>query len=234
MNLRVNPGDRPSRLELGRRLCGESPGAVDPAFAEAVAQTIPEPFDLVALVARSERLVDPTPAAPARRHPWWGWAPLLLGAAAAVFLVVSPPDAGRTKGGDTDLGFLVLKDGQPLLGDPTALYRAGDRLQFNYLAGGHDHLVLLSTDGTGAATVYFPAEGEEPVPVFPSGRHVLDASIILDDAPGPEVFVAFFGDWTVSEATERVEAAWRAGGADAVSRLDVSDPSIATLLLEKE
>ncbi len=230
----VNDGSRPSQLELGRRYAGERPGPVDATFAAAMQQTVVEPFDYTALRARSERLVDlpPAVASPPRWRSWFV-VPTLLAAAAALFLVVSPPPDDRTKG-SVDLDFYVLRDDQPLLGDPTAPHAAGDRLQFSYLAGGYDRVVLLSADGVGTTTVYFPSEGEDPVPVYAAGRHVLDQSVILDDAPGPEVFVACFGEWSVSEARDRVEAAWQAGGSRGVHALADADPSIATITVEKE
>lgn len=229
----LNDGSRPSRLELGRRHAGEVPGDLDAAYARAVAACSVEPFDMVALRARAERLDDRPPPVAVRPRPWWLLLPTLAALAAAVLLALPAPAPNHLKGG-VDLDFYVLRGGQPMLGDLGAAHHAGDRLQFSYLAGGYDRVILLSVDGTGSTTVYFPADGGEPVPAYGGGRHVLDASIILDTAPGPEVFVALFGAWTVASARDLVEDAFADGGPQAVTHLGDADPSITSITVEKE
>ncbi|MFN7144184.1 MAG: hypothetical protein ACK4YP_10430, partial [Myxococcota bacterium] len=118
-------------------------------------------------------------------------------------------------------------------GDTDAVFRAGDRLQFTYRTP-HARLVLLSVDGDGHFTLFYPEAGENGVPVTPGERHVLDGSLILDDAPGPEVFLGFFGDaWTVSRARDAALRAWEAGGAEALVKL-AEDPTVSALALERE
>jgi len=232
----LNQGERPSQLELGRRLVGEVEGPMDPDYARRVASVVVEPFDWEAIRARSERLVDPPP--PPAPVPWWRrlHVPVLVPAfaAAAAAVVLLQPDAGnRVKGGGADLGFYVLRDGTPLLGDPDLAWPAGERLQLNYTSAGAVTMVLLSVDGVGRVSRWFPAEGSEPVPVVPGGRHVLDASIILDDAPGPEVFVAAFDVESADEVERRVLEVWGRGGLEALLDWDGDDPLVATLVIEK-
>lgn len=231
--MRVNRGDRPSRLDQGRRLSGEQSGPVDPAYAEAIAAEVVEPFDFVAIRARAARIEDP-PSAPAPA-PWWrkAWIALPILAAAALLVTFLPTESERVKG-TVDLSFYVLDGDRAVLGDATATFRAGDRLQFSYLAGGYTELILLSIDGTGSVSSWYPAEGEEGVPVTPGGRHVLEGSIVLDEAPGPEVFLAFFGEWSRGEAESEARAYWDRGGVDALRGLAEEDPTIVALALRKE
>jgi hypothetical protein len=239
----INPGTRPSRLTLARHATGETSVDVSDvssreflAALEAERARV-EPFDFELIRARAARLEDapvagrlPTPL------PWWRRlalvAPLLAMAAAAV-LVLRPGPANRDKGADADLGFYVLRDGQVYPGDPDATFRAGDRIQFTYRSP-RDHLVLLSVDGDGVLTVFYPEAGERGVPVVPGDRHVLEDSILLDDAPGPEVFLGFFGDgWGVARARAAALDAWERGGEAALLGLAEDDPDIAALPLDR-
>jgi hypothetical protein len=247
----INPGSRPSRLALGRHAVGERKLDALDEHATAYLANVEaerartESFDFEALRARSERLSDTTPARPAAAAapPWWRkWLLVVpvLAMAVALFVVRPPapgtpsPDepANRIKG-DSDLGFFVLRDDRVYPGDPDETFRAGDRLQFTY-RGPHARLVLLSVDGAGRLTLFYPEAGEDGVAIVPGERHVLDGSIILDDAPGPEVFVGFFGDdWTASRARAAARAAWEAGGSAAVVAL-AEDPTVSVLALERE
>lgn len=200
-----------------------------------------EPFDFEAIRARSERLEDP-PARPATvAAPWWRrvlYAVPLLVVATALFLIVPKGTAllerGNRMKGEADLGFYLLRDDQVYPGDPDAVFHEGDRLQFTYRAA-EDRLVLLSIDGLGHLTLYYPEAGEAGVPITPGDRHVLDSSILLDDAPGPEVFLGFFGgEWGASRARETAERVYDEGGAAALEAFADGDPSVSALLLEKE
>jgi len=242
----INPGTRPSRLLLARHATGElsgdtSPSSPDTAGAAAWRAGLDanrprvEPFDMEVLRARAARLEDTTEPRTRPAPAWRRWLLLapVLAVAMAVFLAVRPGPTNRLKG-NADLGFYVLRGDEVYPGDPDATFRAGDRLQFTYRAA-HDRLVLLSIDGDGRLTRYFPEAGEVGVPIIPGDRHVLDRSILLDDAPGPEVFLGFFGDaWSVQQATALAERTYADGGADALVALSAEDPSIAALLLEKE
>ena len=147
--------------------------------------------------------------------------------------MLTPRDPNRLKGGSSDLGFYVQRGGNVFPGDPANPLQTGDAVQFTYRTAA-DRLVLLSVDAEGVVSVFWPAHGEEPVEVVPGERHVLDGSVVLDDAPSPEVFVGFFGDWTVDRARARAEDAFAEGGVDAVDALgDADDADIATVSLEK-
>ncbi len=106
-------------------------------------------------------------------------------------------------------------------------------IQFTY-RGTSDHLVLVGVDGRGSVVAYYPDEGERPVSVIPGERHVLDGSILLDDAPGPELFLAYFGEAPVSDVVELVRDEFQNGGVQAVVALDAGRADIALLVLDKE
>ena len=259
----INTGSRPSRLALARHATGEArlPDALvaQPDAAAFLAsleaeRARVEPFDFEVLRARSERLGDEAPPTSATA-PWWRrtwFAAPVLALAAALFAVRAPDPAARPPAdatdaaastppesgpnrlkGEADLGFYVLRGDRVYPGDPSETFRAGDRLQFTY-RGPYSSLVLLSVDGDGRLTVFYPEAGERGVPLVPGDRHVLDGSIVLDDAPGPEVFLGFFGDgWTVSRAREAALAAYASGGAAALVAL-ADEPSVSAVPLERE
>ena len=235
----INPGTRPSRLELGRHATGEvrlDVGEHPYLSALEAERARVEPFDFEVLRARSERLVDPAPARTTPTTPWWRrfqlLMPVLAVAAAALFLL--PHDVTNRLKGDADLGFYLLRGDDVLPGAPDAVFHEGDRIQFSY-RGPYSRLILLSVDGDGFLTRYYPESGEVGVAIIPGSRGLLDGSIVLDDAPGPEVFLGFFGDdWTVSDAKTVALDAWAEGGADALVDLGEDDPTITALPLEKE
>ena len=156
-----------------------------------------------------------------------------LAAFAALLLWVRPDPGVRGKG-QVDLDFMVLEQGIVRPGVEGERLRAGDQIQFTYTAPGLDSVVLLSVDGEGTLTVFQPQVGDEPVAIVPGEKRVLEGSIILDDAPGPEVFVAVFGASDTLEAVQLAKDAWDAGGTPSVLALSEEDPAIATLRIQKD
>ncbi len=69
---------------------------------------------------------------------------------------------------------------------------AGDWVQFRYRAAGHRYLFVVSVDDDGVLTPLYPDQPAASVPIYPTGHHVLEGSVILDHAVGPERFYAFF------------------------------------------
>ncbi len=249
MKLRINDGSRPSQLSLGRHVAGETSMHVSfeelQSYVNDIHDTSVAPFNHDALLARAFAMTGDGLGTPSLGSaPAWtrrlGWIASALAVAAALFLLVRPPPPprhGNNLKGTTNLDFYVLRDGQPYPGDPSLAVRPGDRLQFTYRSGDADHMVLIGVDGTGRFEQFYPDEGSAAVAVVPGERHVLEGSILLDDAPGPEVFVAFFGDETevdVGRALDRAERAWRADGADGLVALAAEDADVAVLVLEKE
>ena len=247
--LDINEGDRPSRLELGRQLTGELPQTFAgderlDAFARAIEASRPAlpAFDLEVLRAAAERLEDddrqPVAPTPAEKKPWWrAWTLALVplaAAALALFMVQLPdPSNNRTKG-DADLDFFVLQDGEARPGVDGERVRPGDRVQFSYRAEGPDTLVIIGVDGAGTVTVFYPDRGDRPEAIEPFGRRVLEGSIELDDAPGPEVFVGVFGVEDVEEALTLVETAYDSDGWSGLTALARDDADIDLVRVEKE
>jgi hypothetical protein len=243
---RLNDGSRRSRLELAESTDGSAEWR---ALQAEIAATPVPPFDFDAITARAFTVSDPPPPsldlgapASARSQPsrrsavrWFGVA---LAAAAALLVMLKlpgDPEGNRVKG-EVDLGFYVLRDGAPYPGDPSLPVRSGDRLQFTYMSGAADRMVLVGLDGTGRAQTFYPDDGDPPVLITPGQRHVLPGSILLDDAEGPEVFVAGFGDAGLDAAAVRseAEATWREGGVDGLKAWAEREPAIAILVLEKD
>lgn len=241
---RLNDGSRPSRLQIGRALSGEAPlspeAEAHPATAEwraLVAAAAPPPFDAEAIRARAAAL--PAGEAPRgqlislfrRSGPWIAGGFAL--AAGLFFALKPPPRANRLKGADVELGFDLRRDGQAFPGDATMPVRAGDSIRFDYTAGTAGSVVLVGVDGTGTVQTYWPEIGETPVSIAP-GQGVLEGSILLDDAPGPEVFVASFSGESSGVVAREVRAAYASGGVSAVLALDAERADIAVLVLDKE
>ena len=157
---------------------------------------------------------------PPRSADGWGLWPAAGGATAVLtvaLLIVGPwgstsvdPGPTRTKGGlrpsisgAPPTGACVagacptlemfVKDAQGIrAGLDGVTLRAGDWVQFRYRARGHRFLFIISVDDEGVLAPLYPDERSQSVSIQPDGRHVLEGSVILDDAVGPERFYAFF------------------------------------------
>lgn len=220
-----------SKLTLGRFVTGELDTdeataveqsiAADPALAAQVARiqqarSAVAPFDAAALRARaaeaSEDVAMVTPPAANDNRAFLAVIPILLAAAVALFFVI--PSADQPVDRVTLRGASVLQvyhlESAGLSSYDDRALSSGDVLGFKVDPGTHDSVVLLSVDGHGALTVHYPAEGTTE-PLTGAGVQALPGSIILDDAPGPEHFVAVFGK-SVTEARTQAQRAWQSGG----------------------
>jgi hypothetical protein len=130
----------------------------------------------------------------------FGWLGLLGGAATALLVVLALPWILS----DSDPGDLLLK-GSPF----TAVYMRegmvspqqvtsdqrlmrGDAVRFFFRSSSEGFLAIVDLDARGAPTVLFPYGGKELARVEPNAAEALPRSIVLDDAPGPEHFIAVF------------------------------------------
>ena len=95
---------------------------------------------------------------------------------------------------------------------------AGDVLGFRVVGGKHQGVVLLSVDGTGMISVFFPGDGLQPEPLQGAGEFELPGTVMLDGAPGPEVFVAVF-DQRADHAKALVRQTYWAEGHAGLRRL---------------
>jgi hypothetical protein len=244
-----NDGDRPSALDLGRMATGETDRVEGPELAafeaevSAARDALPT-FDFEVLQSASHRVADDRPSMDvfdggSERIVWWrSWILIpLLSVALLFFMTITPPNAleNRIKGpGDTDLSYYLLRRGRILPGVEKAPLKPGDKVQFTYRADVYETMVLINVDGNGEYTVFYPESGQEPVEVLPGSRHVLDGSILLDGAPGPETFVAVFNPGSVERAMALVQATYEAGGHPALETLEDTDPAVAIVVIDKK
>jgi hypothetical protein len=240
MTFDINDGRRPSHLELARRATGETTGDVPDDFRaalDAAKERVP-PFDWEVLSKHAARIGE-EPAAKAKApRPWlWTLLPTLVAAVALVVLMPTGNQNGtRSKGGAfliPSVTYHVLRGEEVFPEDALPALREGDRVLFTVDPAGHDAMVLLSIDGNGTLTTYFPSTGSTPTRVAPRPQE-LPESIELDAAPGPEVFVAFFGAGSVEEAQAVAERAYAAGGVEGLEDLARERDDVEVSVIRKE
>ncbi len=162
-----------------------------------------------------------------------------VAAAASAVFFVGPPEptevaTTRLKAG-VGLSFHVRSGDQVQDGQPGGAYHPGDAIQLRYTSGVHEHLLILSLDATGAVTPFYDQDGRS-LSVAPGVAQLLEGSVVLDDALGPEVIFGCFSEAPLD--TDAVAAAGRAalqeagGDPSRVERLDV-DCVQARLLIHK-
>ena len=234
-----NDGDRPSRLQLARYATEELDGAERAAIERWLAEH-PEGrayldgleaareqvalFDAEGLRHRASSVAGEPPSVPppANRPFRLRWLIPILVAALALLVMLprrihEPSETARTPlgvriKGDAALLVYRLQGGTLVPYEGQALGQ-GDVVGFRVNPAGHEQLVLLSVDGTGTATVFYPQAGETEPPLPAGDADVaLPLTVTLDGAPGPEVFVALF-DTDPAQARAGALAAWNAGGA---------------------
>ncbi len=182
-----------------------------------------------------------------RPEPWWRrfrWQPWLgaaLAAAAMVALVVQsgaltnadgPGSRNRLKTA-FDLSFHVRSGDVIELGKPGGIYHPGDAIQLRYSSPTEGHLVVVSVDSAGAATAFYDASGQS-LQIAPAVAELLDGSVVLDDALGPERVIGCFSDTPLAtdDVLGAARAALDAAGGDprAVGALDVPCRQIGFLI----
>jgi hypothetical protein len=117
-----------------------------------------------------------------------------LAIAASALLVLRPSDDAldttRSKG-SARLGFFIKRGEQVIEGHDGARVRPGDVLRFTYTTQQPSHVAVLSVDGAGVASVYFP-EGAA-TRELPAGRaEPLPDAIELDATLGQESLFGLF------------------------------------------
>jgi len=128
-----------------------------------------------------------------------GIAGLALAAAFAVLVRPRPVTEGpesaletRAKG-RAKLGFFVKRGGRVFEGADGETLRAGDQLRFVATSGGLRQLAILSRDGRGAASVYYPPLAHSRA-LTTAAKTALDAAVELDATPGEEYLFGVFCD----------------------------------------
>ena len=218
MPLTVNEGDRPSRLELDRYATGELQGAERAAVEERLdararahldaVSAPPPPLDVQAVRARAEGLRAAHTPPPANRP--LAWLAALVAAAVVLFLLLpsTPEPAWDGLKGAAGVDLLEVRGGvaTPWEGAPVP---AGAELAVQVRRGGHAGATVLSVDGAGLVSRYWPAQGEQPEPLAEPVSRL--GTVVLDDAAGPEVFVVAY-DSPPAAVEVAVRRAWADGG----------------------
>jgi anti-sigma factor RsiW len=127
------------------------------------------------------------------RHPRRAVGPTLaLGAAAAVCLLALWPTSGvRSKGPAVSVSMYVQHGTSVRRALPGEVVAPGDSVRFTYSSRAPATVAVLSLDGAGVATVYFPA-GQETVPLPAAEDAPLPLATQLDGVLGEEKVVALF------------------------------------------
>jgi len=237
-----NNGDRPSRLALGRLHTGElaaderktvQDAMTDGSRAyldelEAIKAHTPA-LGIAGLRTAADLATDSTAVIPPPANNWKMYIPVLLLAAIFVLSILPTllgPEPGligtdgggstALKGGGAALLVYQLHNDEALRAYEGNALGEGDALGFRVNSGSHTSLVLMSVDGRGAITVFYPREGDAAVQLEGTGETTpLPGTIVLDGAPGPEIFVAVF-DSSVAEARTSLEQAYSSSGAGGV------------------
>ncbi len=200
-----------SNLALDRLLAGEldeGAGAAARLHLDGCAHCGPRFRELEAdrdrFRAAPPALSLPAPAAdparaPGRASPTFALAASgALAAALVVFLQLRARPGGgpaprpddelaRTKGG-VRLGFYVKRQDSVLEGRSGDVVHPGDAVRFSYSSPTAGYLIVVSRDGAGRVSVYYPDGDTRSAAQLPAGAdEVLPGSVVLDDAVGPEV-----------------------------------------------
>jgi hypothetical protein len=131
------------------------------------------------------------------RKRWWRVPAIAVSFAAALVLWLW--SGHRTHSSDSEIAIkgevtfrVFAKRGDAVFAvrDATRL-APGDRIRFVAGSRNPGYLLVVSIDGAGAATVYYPFGGERSAAIG-SEQDELPGSIVLDRAPGPERVFALF------------------------------------------
>lgn len=132
--------------------------------------------------------------ASARARPWaWFLAPIALAASAALAFVMlrTAPEPDYGLKGDVALAVFRHGAGGSERVEPGAQLKAGDRIRFEVRAKEPGHVAVLSRDGAGHVTVYYPYDGKQAAPYRPA-EPALPGAIVLDETKGEEQVWALY------------------------------------------
>jgi hypothetical protein len=156
--------------------------------------------------------------------------PLALAIVVVPRLVDGPPGV-TTKGDGFRVAIARAAGGAPELAAADAVVGPGDGLRFSYEADRDGHLLVLELDGRGDASVLHPYGAAASGPLAAGQRDFLPGSVVLDDAPGPEVLVAVFSPRPL-DAAPLLEALRRQAGRPEPA-VSCDGCRVATLRLQK-
>jgi Putative zinc-finger len=129
------------------------------------------------------------PRRPLRRALPWGAGAVAL--AATCLLALRPSLEVRSKGAPVSVGMYVQHGQSVRRALPGEVVAPGDAVRFSYSSAEPRSLAILSVDGAGVASVYFP-DGPETVRVPAAEDTPLPLATQLDGVLGEERVVALF------------------------------------------
>jgi len=156
----------------------------------------------------------------APRRPWWQFlAPVVVAATVAVVLWVRTREPDETvKGG---VVFAVQKrDGGGVRGGDVV--HPKDVVRFELRAPGPGYVAVLSRDGAGHVTVYYPYGEVDAAPYLPE-QSLLPGAIALDDTLGEEKVYALWSGhgFKLTPLVEALERDGRMSAPDGVTLLEL-------------
>jgi hypothetical protein len=206
--------------------------------------------ELAALRSQFTRSVLPRhlAALPWRPSPWarWGvlWGrlvPVLVVAGLALFLVLprerTSVESDLAVKGGAALRIFVHRGERVWKAAEGEALAPRDQVRFQVESGGLPYLLVVSIDGAGKPSVYYPYGGRQSGPVALQEEVVLPDSIVLDAASGPERLYALFSREPLqAEAVKAALLKVGAGGPDAIrarALLPIEADAQASFFFEK-
>jgi hypothetical protein len=190
-------------LDAATREAG-TPGALPPRRMPSAPAPSPAPVFL----DRLDRL-DLEAARRRRRRVMTGGGALAAAAAAAVLLFHLGPGTGPGTGvrikGNARLGFYVKHGDDVRSGSAGERVEPGDTIRFTVTTRAPCWVAVMSRDGSGHASVYYPAGSERMAAVDAGNDVALPAATTLDGVPGAERICAFFCERPLDNEPLRLE-----------------------------
>jgi hypothetical protein len=187
-------GAREAAARAHAARCARCAGILDAAARDAGAPDALPPRRLSAASLPPSSVVDLGAARRRRRRVMAGGGGALAAAAVAALLFFPGrgPDPGVRIKGNARLGFYVKHGDDVRAGGAGERVEPGDTLRFTVTSRTPCWVAVMSRDGSGKASVYFPA-GSDRMAAIEAGNDVaLPAATTLDGVPGAERICAFF------------------------------------------
>jgi hypothetical protein len=137
--------------------------------------------------------VQPDRALRSMRRVWEAGAVLAIAAAVAMMVRAGGDSSSNRVKGAARLGFFVAHDGKVREGISGEVVAPGDRLQLVYTSFAPRFVAVLSRDGSGRASIYFPRE-PRAMRLGPGTKTPLPYGLDLDDTTGTETLYGLFCD----------------------------------------
>lgn len=175
-------------------------------------------------------------AEPAWRWPRWAFALGPAALAAGLAVMVALPQAPDEVAKGTALGWKVIARHQDVNRPvaPNEPLSPGDALRFTVTVPEAGTVTVFSLDAAHHVSPFYPPSDIPQGLTLPKGQHLLEGSIVLDDAQGPERLVLVFSanDYDGRNVRARAEAEAKAGRALTAKALGV-DGLVETLTILK-